>query len=182
MKFECDKTKIENLIQKVSKLTNKHLTLPVLSCIYFSVSEENKLVVRATNLDIGVEAEVKVKTLKNGSLAVPSNILMSVLSSIKENNLVFEEKDNNLKISSKNNSVVIKCMPHEDFPIIPKIENKESIKINTHDLLFGFRSVWYSASNSNIKPELSSVYVNKEENNLVFVSTDSFRLAEKRGY
>jgi len=102
------------------------------------------------------------------------------LSSIKEDKLVLETKDNNLKISSNKNSVVIKCMSAEDFPSIPKLNNVKSIKINSHDLIAGFKSVWYSASNSNIKPELSSVYVFKDDSSLVFVSTDSFRLAEKK--
>jgi DNA polymerase-3 subunit beta len=78
-------------------------------------------------------------------------------------------------------------MPYEDFPSIPRLkpdalsgEDSKIIKINCRDLISGFKSVWYSASNSNIKPELSSVYIYKGDNNLVFVSTDSFRLAEKR--
>src|SRR3989338_1698286 len=153
MKIECDKSKIEVVIQKTSKLANKHLTLPVLSCVYFDVLSDNKLIVKSTNLDIGVEIETKIKTIEKGCLAVPANILLGVLSSIKDERLTFETKDNNLKISSK---------------------------INCHDLISGFKSVWYSASNSSIKPELSSVYVFKEDGGLVFVSTDSFRLAEKK--
>jgi DNA polymerase III subunit beta len=188
MKLECDKSKIEPAIQKASKLANRHLTLPVLACVYLDVLSDNRLIIKSTNLDIGVEIEIKVKTIEKGTVAVPANILLGVLSSIKEDNLVFETKDNNLKISSNKNSVVIKCLSHEDFPSIPKLKsdsssiNKDlkSIKINCRDLIVGFKSVWYSASNSNIKPELSSVYVYKNENNLVFVSTDSFRLAEKR--
>lgn len=181
MKFECDKLKIEPVVQKASKLANKHLTLPVLSCLYFDVLS-NKLIIKSTNLDIGVEFEIKVKTIENGCVAVPAAILLGVLSSIKEDKLVFETKDNNLKISSNKNSIIIKCLPYEDFPSIPKLksDNSESIKINSHDLILGFKSVWYSASNSNIKPELSSVYIFKDNNNLVFVSTDSFRLAEKK--
>jgi DNA polymerase III subunit beta len=179
MKLECDKSKIESVIQKTSKLANKHLTLPVLSCVYFDVLD-NKLIVKSTNLDIGVEIEMKVKTIEKGCLAVPANVLLGVLSSIKEDKLIFESKDNNLKISSSKNSVVIKCLPHDDFPSIPKLGDSKSIKINCHDLISGFKSVWYSASNSNIKPELSSVYVFKEDGQLVFVSTDSFRLAEKK--
>lgn len=180
MKLECDKSKIEPVIQKASKLAGKHLTLPVLSCVFLEALGDNKLIVKSTNLDIGVEIEVKVKTIERGTLAVPANVLLGVLSSIKENNLLFESKDNNLKISSNKNSAVIKCLPHDDFPSIPKINNSKSIKINSDSLISGFRSVWYSASNSNIKPELSSVYIYKGENGLVFVSTDSFRLAEKR--
>jgi len=184
MKFECEKIKIESLIQKASKLAGKHLTLPVLSCVYLEVSKNNKLIIKSTNLDIGVEIETKIKNLEEGAVAAPANILLGVLSSIKENVLIFETIENNLKISSNKNSAVIKCMPHEDFPSIPKLDtsNKElkSLKINNRELISGFKSVWYSASNSNIKPELSSVYVYKGDNNLVFVSTDSFRLAEKK--
>jgi DNA polymerase III subunit beta len=186
MKLECDKSKIEPIIQKAAKLANKHLTLPVLSCVYLEVLENNKLIIKSTNLDIGLEIEIKVKTLEKGILAVPANILLGVLSLIKDNNLIFESVDNNLKISSNKNSAVIKCLPYEDFPSIPKLKpdeldnNLKSIKINCRDLISGFKSVWYSASNSNIKPELSSVFIYKEDGTLVFVSTDSFRLAEKK--
>ena len=179
MKLECNKSKIESAIQKTSKLANKHLTLPVLSCVYLNTLD-NKLIIKATNLDIGIEIELKVKTIEKGIVAVPANVLLGVLSSIKDDNLIFETKDNNLKISSNKNSVVIKCLPHEDFPSIPKLENSKSIKINSLELISGFKSVWYSASNSNIKPELSSVYIYKKDQHLIFVSTDSFRLAEKK--
>lgn len=180
MKIECDKSKIESAIQKASRLAGKHLTLPVLSCVYLNVLDDNKLIIKSTNLDIGIEIEIKVKTIKKGTLAVPANILLGVLSSIKDNDLVFEEVDSNLKISSNKNSIVIKCLPNDDFPSIPKLKNEKLIKINSHDLIYGFKSVWYSASNSNIKPELSSVYIYKDDGSLIFVSTDSFRLAEKK--
>ncbi len=181
MKFECNKLKIEKACQKILKLTDKHLTLPVLTCVYLDILSNNKLIIKATNLDVGVEIEIKIKTIEKGIITVPANILLGVLSSIKENNtLIFESKENNFKILSNKNSVIIKCLPYEDFPSIPKLENIKPIKINCHNLISGFKSVWYSASSSNIKPELSSVYIYKKDDKLVFVSTDSFRLAEKK--
>lgn len=180
MKLECTKSKIESSITKASRLANKHLTLPVLSCVYLEATSDNKLIIKSTNLDIGLEIENKIKTIEPGVVAVPANILINVLLSIREENLFFETVDNNLKINSGKNSALIKCMSHEDFPSIPKLENSKIVKINSQELLMGFKSVWYSASNSNIKPELSSVYIYKGDNNLVFVSTDSFRLAEKK--
>lgn len=179
MKFEIEKNKIEGAIIKASKLANKHLTLPVLSCVYIDALN-NKILIKSTNLDIGLEMEVKAKILEEGSVAVPASVLVGLLSSIKEDNLIFETKDNNLNVISNKNSVVIKCMPTEDFPSIPKLNSNNELKISSKDLILGFKSVWYSASNSNIKPELSSVYIYKQDNDLVFVSTDSFRLAEKK--
>ena len=178
MKFEIEKIKIEMILQKATRLTGKHLTLPVLSCVYFDFKNED-LVVKSTNLDLGLEFKTKIKSTSHGSFVVPAVVLLNTISGIRDEKINFEVVDNNLKITTLKNKALIKCMSKEDFPSIPAIENTNSIKIPINDLLLGFKSVWYSASNSTIKPELSSVYVYKNNDYLTFVSTDSFRLAEK---
>ena len=113
MKLECEKSKIEPAVLKASKLAGKHLTLPVLSCLYLEVLSDNRLIVKSTNLDIGIEMEVKVKTIEKGVMAVPAGVLLGVLSSMKEDTLVFEGINNNLKISSNKNSqyLLLFCLP-----------------------------------------------------------------------
>lgn len=180
MKFKCQKSKIEPVIQKASRLSGRHLTLPVLSCLYLDLVGKDVLVLKSTNLDIGIEIKIKVKGEKSGKAAVPANVLLGVVSSCREEDLYFEMQGNNLKVISGQNSAIIKCMSEEDFPSIPKISDSSPIKINTKEFLVGLRSVSFSASTSNIKPELGSVYVYNQNNSLVFVATDSFRLAEKK--
>lgn len=191
MKFDIQKTKIEVAITKAARIAGKHLTLPVLSCVYLEASGEDLLTIKSTNLDVGIEIELKAKVLESGTTAVPAGVLLGLISSIKEENLQFETVDNNIKITSGKNSAIIKSLPHEDFPSIPKLKIKneqnqeadskyKTIKMNSKELVLGFKSVWYSASNSNIKPELGSVFIHGGENSLIFVSTDSFRLAEKK--
>lgn len=179
MKLEFNKKNIESGVQKATRLAGKHLTLPVLACIFIETQGNNDVVLKSTNLDLGLEIKIKGKVLEEGYVCVPANILNSVLSSIKDDVVYFEKKGENLVIKTKNNSSVIKCMPSEDFPTIPKLKETDVIKINFNDLMLGFRSVWYSASNSSIKPELGSIFIYKGDKGLVFVSTDSFRLAEK---
>lgn len=179
MKFEIEKTKIEPALQKANRLTGKHLTLPVLSCVYFELNKEN-LTIKSTNLDLGFEFKLKVKSNDSGDFVVPSGVLLSTIFSIKDEKISFSVVNNNLEIVTIKNKATIKCMPKEDFPSIPIISNNESIKISINDLVLGFKSVWYSASNSTIKPELSSIYIYKDNEYLTFVSTDSFRLAEKK--
>ena len=55
---------------------------------------------------------------------------------------------------------------------------ENGFKINPEDLSFGLRAVLYSAATSGVKPELSSVYFYAEGEELVFVSTDSFRASQ----
>lgn len=178
MKFEIEKTKIETILHKASRLTGKHITLPVLSCIYFDLNKED-LIIKSTNLDLGFEFKTKTKSTDTGSFVVPASTLLNTISSIKDEKINFEVVDNNLKLTTPKNKALIKCMAKDDFPSIPEIEGSNIVKISINDLLLGFKSVWYSASNSTIKPELSSVYIYKNNNLLTFVSTDSFRLAEK---
>ena len=180
MKFEVNKSKLEVAVNKLVRLTQKQLTLPVLSCVYMLLSKDGDLILKSTNLDLGMEIKIKVKATEAGVVAVPGMVLQSTLSSIKEENVSFELSNQNLKVSSSRNSALIKCMPYEDFPSIPRLEEGKSLKISSTDFINGLKSVWYSASVSFVKPELSSVYIYKQDEYLYFVSTDSFRLAEKK--
>jgi len=67
-----------------------------------------------------------------------------------------------------------------DFPSLPKIDEGLDFIIPIQNFIHGVKSVSYAASISDIKPEISSVYIYKQDNELIFVSTDSFRLAEKK--
>jgi DNA polymerase-3 subunit beta len=180
MKFEVNKSKLEVAVNKLVRLTQKQLTLPVLSCVYMLLSKDGDLILKSTNLDLGMEIKINVKATEAGVVAVPGMVLQSTLSSIKEENVSFELSNQNLKVSSSRNSALIKCMPYEDFPSIPRLEEGKSLKISSTDFINGLKSVWYSASVSFVKPELSSVYIYKQDEYLYFVSTDSFRLAEKK--
>jgi DNA polymerase-3 subunit beta len=111
-------------------------------------------------------------------VAVPANLLSSTISNISPTQEVTLSTDEqNLILSSGNTKTTIATIPDNDFPIIPKITTSE-LKISNKDLIKGIKSVAVSASISSIKPELGSVYIYQNSNQLFFVATDSFRLAE----
>lgn len=179
MKLLCVKEKIKNAVSIADRITNKNLSLPILGSILLS-TDKNNLKIRATNLDLGVEIKIPSKIEKEGIIAVPGNILNNFLSNILDETILFEVINNNLSISTKNNSTFIKSYPPEDFPLLPPVSKENSFIIPAKKLLDGFKSVWYSAGTSDIKPEIASVFVYTNENNILFTATDSFRLAEKK--
>ncbi len=185
MKFEINFKKLKDAINLVERITGKHMTLPVLTCVLIEV-DNNIAIFKATNLDIGVEISVPIKTTTKGTIAVPGNILSSFISQIQEDNQVakVEVISGNLYIQANKSKVVIKTLPIEDFPSIPRVGDKDNVieEVSFRSDLFikGLKAVWYSASVSSVKPELSSVYIYKDGDCIVFAATDSFRLAEKR--
>ena len=179
MKLECKIEEIKNAIYQAEKITGKNLTLPILNSILFIASGKS-LKLRATNLSLGIEIEIPAKIEKEGVVAVPGSVLIGIFSNIFQNeNISLEEKDGNLLIKTKKSQIKLKSQPNDDFPTIPQVSGN-TFEIDSKKLIDGIKSVYYSSSFSDIKPEISSVYFYSKEDSLIFVSTDSFRLAEKK--
>ena len=179
MKIECSINKIKKALMSVERITGKNLTLPILSSVLWVAVGKN-LKLRATNLNIGVEIEVPAKVEKEGSVAVRGDVLSSLFSILQGDLLVkFELIKGNLLVKTKTSTILLKSIPHEDFPTIPIIKGV-NLLIPCKKFIEGIKAVYYSASISDIKTEIGSVYIYPEDDILVFVSTDSFRLAEKK--
>jgi len=179
--IETTKEKIEIFLNKAYKISDKNLSLPVLGCVLFEVRDKN-LIIRSTNLDLGVEFVVPAK-IKNDEFkaAIPSEVIYQYITSLpKDEPLTLFIENNNLKITTKSTETVIKTQDSDDFPSIPEIKKGKKISLNINDFINGLKSVYFSAYTSNIKPELASVYIYTKDDHIYFVATDSFRLAEKR--
>lgn len=180
MKLECIRDKFSEAVSKVEKIAGKNPTLPVLSGLYMKAAD-NTIVLRTTNLDLGISITLPVKVIEDGELVVPAHILNSFLSSLSgEKSIHLTTKDNTLEVETKGAKTSIKTLPLEEFPLIPEIADDTAFSMPGKDLSSGIRSVGYAASAGSMKPELASVLVSYREGELVFAATDSFRLAEKK--
>ncbi|MEI8249415.1 MAG: DNA polymerase III subunit beta, partial [Candidatus Taylorbacteria bacterium] len=179
MKFEINNKKFKDAVALIEHVAGKHITLPVLSSILIEV-KKNIAILKATNLDVGIEIHIPVKSTEDGVVAVPAKTFNSFLSQIPEQNTIIqcEVVSGNIQITSHKTRGVIKTVPAEDFPPIPHVENAEQFSVPSQLFVKGLQTVYYSASVSSVKPELSSIYIYKDGNRLVYVATDSFRLAE----
>ena len=180
MNIECIKEKLSYAISKAERITGKNITLPILSCVLLD-AHDSLLTIKATNLDLGIEITLPVKVIKPGKTAVSGSVLYNFISNItNDKNITLEVVNDNLKISTKHTNSIIKAFPVDDFPNIPKVSKEKTFNFNVPGLIKGFKSVMYSSSVSTIRPVLSSIFLSSEEDGVVFVATDSFRLSEKR--
>ncbi len=182
MRIECVQDKLKEGISLAEKIAGKHMTLPVLSCLLLEAQEKNLLVIKATNLDLGIEINISAKVNEPGIIAVPAQTLSGFISGISEGEkgVKLEAKDGTLKIHTPQGIGTLKTQGADDFPSIPRVSGENTFTMHGADFIKGLKSVWYSSSVSSIKPELSSVYIYCENEYVVFVATDSFRLAEKK--
>jgi len=180
MKINCGKKHIQKASALTEKTAGHNPTLPILNAVLIS-TQNNKLIFTSTNLETALEVSIPANIKKEGIVAVPAKIFSSLISSLPDESIIdFNSLNNNLILTTSKSSTTIKGYPPDDFPVLPKTKKGKSFVISAQDFVDGLKSVYYSTSLSEIKPELNSVYVYSYRNiPLTFVATNSFRLAEK---
>lgn len=182
MDFECVQNKLANALGKNNQLVSRSIDLPILSCVLLTTTND-QLLLQTTDIEHALTITIPARVHQEGSAAVQSDTITRILqggSSEDTAKLKLEEQE--FLVSTQRAESRIATQDHSEFPTIPHIEADEgtsNVQISTNEFLRGLQSVSFAASTSNIKPELSSVYVYYEAGRLVFVCTDGFRLAEQ---
>ncbi len=179
MKIKTNIQKLRNAIIQADKITSKNASHPVLGSILLKTNKDS-LSIRSTNLSLGIDITIKATVIEEGEVAVYGSLLVGIFSSLSSKEEVsLDLIDKTLSISAQGVNLIVNTLETEEFPSIPQVQGL-TISVPVKVLLKGLRSVFYSASVSDIKPEISSVFMYPEnQESLVFVSTDTFRLAEK---
>jgi DNA polymerase-3 subunit beta len=179
MIFETTVEKLTSVIESADRVTARNASLPALSNILILVS--GKVVkIRATNLSLGVEFELPVKAEQDGVIAIDGKTLSGFLNTLPKNEKIKLSLQNTvLSLVGGNNRTAIKIHPYEDFPTLPAVTGTQ-VAIPKAEFVRGVKHTAFAAASSDIKPEISSVYLTVSQNTLYFAATDSFRLAEKK--
>jgi DNA polymerase-3 subunit beta len=182
MKISCELEKIKKAVINLAKLTLKKELNDTLSNIFFIIKNDI-LIIRSTNLSIGAEYYIKIENKDNieTSFSLYSYSLQDIFSSIifdKINkNIDIDINDDNIIIFYKKNKIHINKQSNQDIPTLPVVK-ESSFVIDKNTLKDGIQSVLSTSSKTDIKPELSSVFISQQDSRLVFVTTDTFRLTE----
>lgn len=178
MHIKIETEKLQKNLELSSRVSTKHVTLSVLQCVLLEAKNE-KLTIKATNLELGIEAILTCEIEEEGLVAVPASTLLQTVNLVNQKEVTLRVEDGTLVVESLGSETHIKTIPFDEFPNIPKLEGEGQV-INNQLFNLGIKHTVFAASVSSIKPELGSVYIyQKKEHTLTFVATDSFRLMEK---
>ncbi len=178
MHITIETKKLHSLLDTVSKVSTKHVSLPVLQCVLIEVVGKT-LTLKSTNLEIGIEGKMEAVVEEEGVIAVPAHIFLQTITLISQPKITLSTEGEVLIVESQASRTEIRSISASDFPNIPHITSNP-ITIQGKLFALGIKTTAFTASQSSIKPELGSIYIHqKKEHTLTFVATDSFRLMEK---
>lgn len=181
MKVQVNFEKLKREINKAVVACMKTGSNPSLKGIFLE-ARDTELCLRSTNIDIGFESSISCKVEQAGKFLILGDVLSRLLGTVnsKINNLCEIEFDSGIcTINIDTHNFKLKTLNFENFPTLPKVEGVE-ISVDNKSFLNGLKSVIYSVAKSEIKPEISGIFVKFAGQDIYFVATDAYRLAEKK--
>lgn len=179
MKLICTQENLNRIISYLEKITGKQSTLPILSNFLLE-TENGRLKISATNLEIGIIGYIGAKIEKEGKIAIPAKLLSNFIYNLPLGDVLELESDTEgLKIISTSYQIKIKGLDGKDFPIIPEYKEEYFFSFPAQELKKALSRLLFCISLNNARLELTGIHIFFHKDRIELAATDSFRLAEE---
>jgi DNA polymerase III subunit beta len=183
----CLQEQFQRALSQVSRAVATKTALPVLGTVHLR-TEEGRLRIAATNLEIGVTTSVDATVAESGEVAVDARLLGEFVNTLPagEVRLRAEPGRFNLQVQCGEGKHAIKAgingLDPEDFPVIPTIEGESySALVDPQALRDMIAQVEFAAASDESRPVLAGVLLRFDGESLTLAAADGFRLAVREG-
>jgi len=177
MKVVVLQENLNKAVSVVGRLIQTNNSLPILGNILLQTNE-GRLELQATNLEIAVSYKIGAKIEKPGSISVPARLFQELIHSLPNDKIQLVQSKDNLEIHTNQLNSIINGINANDFPKIPKVAISQEFNLSTQQFLEGLEYVLPAVSLDESRPVLSGIYCKIDDSKLIFAATDSYRLAQ----
>ncbi len=178
MKVTVTQENLNRALSAVSRVASSRTSLPILSNILLK-TENNRLLIAATNLEIASIYYIGAKVVNEGSLTIPARLASEFVNNLPKGNVDLKISGTKLEIESGNYKSTINGTAADEFPALPTIEATSTITLPTHTLKQAITQTIVTASHDDTRPVLTAVYCHTSDKRFFMAATDGYRLAER---
>ncbi|MEB2334903.1 MAG: DNA polymerase III subunit beta [Anaerolineaceae bacterium] len=165
----------------VSKAVSPRSTLPVLANILIA-SDEGRLRLSATNLEMGVTCWIPARIEEDGSTTVPARTFSDLVSALPSEQVMLklDIQTQTLNVRGGTSTNDIKCIDAQEFPPMPAPDLEGAIQINGGDFREMIHQVTFAASSDEARPVLMGALIQVDGDKLTMAAADGFRLSVRK--
>jgi DNA polymerase-3 subunit beta len=180
MKVNCAQENLARGLAIVNRAVANRTTLPILSNILIE-TDEGRLKLSATNLEIGINCWVTARIDDPGAITVPARLLSDFVNSLPKEPVDFElnGKSHTLKVSADRYRAEIKGLDAADFPVLPTVEQGVRFTVEAAALRAMISQVSIAAATDESRPILTGILtvIDPDAGRITMAAADGFRLS-----
>src|SRR5262249_33626161 len=177
VQLSCVQENLPKGLGIVGRAVATRSTLPVLSNVLLE-SDQSRLKLAATNLEIGVTCWIGAMIEQEGSITVPGRLLNDLIASLPPDKIVsLQTKGASLKVACSGVEANLRGIAADEFPVIPQVSNPASCAVGPPELQEALSPVAFAAATDDTRPVLAGVLFSFRGDMLTMAAADGFRLA-----
>ena len=165
-------------LRAVARAISSRTTLPVLSNVLVA-TDENRLRLSATDLELAITAWVPAKVEEEGATTVPARTFSDLVGILPEGllGMSYDEAKRVLHVHGGTSETDIRCIEADEFPPLPAPEMSEGIVMAVDDFRTMVQQVGFAASADDARPVLTGVLLEVKGTTLTAAASDGYRLS-----
>ena len=183
MKFIVSSSALLKQLQSINGVITTNPVVPILENFLFEINE-GTLTITASDLETSMITEMHVEAKENGKIAAPARILLDTLKNLPDQPVTFtiDEETYTIELSSANGRYKLSGENATDFPRVPVVKSSNSIEIPSNLLARAINKTIFAVSTDELRPAMTGIFVQLNEDNITFVATDGHRLLRYRRF
>ena len=182
MKFVVSSTELLSRLQSISRVISSKNTLPILDNFLFDLSG-NTLTIMASDLESSMRTRINLDNVDgSGKVAIEAKRLTDILKEFPEQPLIFEINQETLGVDiiSDNGKFSIVGVNGDEYPEMLKLNEESAVTANIPGaiLLKGINKTFFATGDDELRPVMSCIFIQFNENGATFVASDTHKLVK----
>ena len=177
MELKINKNDLLNAVNTVSKSVPLKSSLPILSCISFTVGNDE---IRLTSNDTEIETDVFVSDgniIEDGKIAVESHVFVPIIQKLPDGEVTLKTEDGMMNIKCGRAKFNIPVRDGEEFPFMDIVANDNNITLSQGELKELIRQTVFATSTNDGNKIMTGELFEIKDNKLKIVALDGHRIA-----
>lgn len=181
MRINCQKEDLLYGVQAVARGISGKNTLPILGGIMIEAAED-KLIFRATDLEMAVECIINAEILEPGLVVVPGKYFSELVRYLPNSLITLASQGKEqLAVDYEQSQLFVNCFDPEEFPALPQVEGEISGLVAPAVFRRLVRQVSIAAAQDEIRPIFAGILLETTPQEITMIATDTHRLAIAEG-
>ena len=186
MKLKLKKEELLRGLQRIQGVVERKTTMPILSHFLLKAPKsgdepESIIFIVATDLEIVLQESIRAQVIEPGNLCIPGKKLFEIVRELDGELVIETEESSRISIDSGLSSFKLVCLPEDDFPMLPEVEQARKLQIPSIVLKRMIEKTYYAIGETDARYAMNGVLMHFliEDGNptLRLIGTDGHRLA-----
>jgi DNA polymerase-3 subunit beta len=177
MKFSVSSALLLKQLSAINGVIGGNTLIPILENFLFKI-EDGLLTATSSDLQTVMITSLEVDTKDQGTIAVPARLLLETLRSLPEQPITVNVDADTfgIELITENGRYKLAGENPIDFPKTPTVNKNLSVEMAANTLGSTIANTIFAASNDDLRPAMTGIYLMLTTENSTFVATDGHKL------